>query len=324
MSYILEALQRSQAERELGRVPTLEGAALLAEVRAVPRPPWPLVAVVLAATAVLLALYAVLRAPPGPSAGVAGTPSAALVAPQLAPGGGQTPVDPPPTARAGALPVDLTPRSAPAGLPGPVAAGAAVPPVGMPLVEAPPPKVSRRVVADPAGTAARDAPAPPRAGAALDDADLQLELELKRQLEEDDQARGQGVESAPPQIVRPDPGPTPVPQDLISAIDAFKHRVKGGPGQPKDPGKPVPPPVVGPAPAVDPSALRLPPDQQAALPKFLMNVHVFDADPARRFVLINGLKYAQGTMTREGLTVDEIRVDGVVLTYQGHPFFVHR
>jgi general secretion pathway protein B len=74
----------------------------------------------------------------------------------------------------------------------------------------------------------------------------------------------------------------------------------------------------------DLSQLRLTPEQQANLPKFQMSVHVYNLDPSRRFILINGLKYGEGARTREGLKVAEIRLDGAVLDYQGHPFFIHR
>ena len=61
MSYILEALKKSQNERELGQVPTLV-AAPATESHRVPRgKPWGLLAVGLAALAVAIALYAALN-----------------------------------------------------------------------------------------------------------------------------------------------------------------------------------------------------------------------------------------------------------------------
>ena len=349
MSYILEALRRSQAERELGRVPTLAGAALVAEDRAEPprRWPWALVAVALAAVAVLIALYAALRVPPDPGAT---TPGSALSRPASAPSAASAPAlqvaeserqtvpgalvrlppadrDPRPLADrgfgavSGALP---PPAAAIPGDPGSaVVAAPAVVPVA-PLVEAPPPKGLVRVPSPPPGRDPGLAVEP----AAPDDAAAQLELELQRQLESDP-LLAQDPESMPPAPVREDPGPTPVPADLIAAIDAFKHQVKGGEkdqGKERAPGPTAAVPRVGTASAQagDQTYPRLTSDQQAALPKFLMSVHVFDAEPARRFVLINGLKYAEGAKTREGLTVEEIRVDGAVLAHQGHRFFVHR
>lgn len=64
MSYILEALKKSQQERELGHVPTLESPAFPAEERGERPNPWVLVAVILAALAVVIALFTALRGGP--------------------------------------------------------------------------------------------------------------------------------------------------------------------------------------------------------------------------------------------------------------------
>lgn len=357
MSYILEALRRSQAERERGRVPTLAGAALVAEDRAEPprRWPWALVAVSLAAVAVLIALYAALRVPSGPGAAIPGSvlappasapPVAPTRAPQVAvserqsvPGALVRPL-PAPAGRNPGPPADPGDRgfgAASGALPPPAVATSGAPSDAVraapavvsaaPLVEAPPPKGLGRVPSSPPVPRPGRDPQLAAESAAPDDAAAQLELELQRQLESDP-LLAQDPESMPPAPVREDPGPTPVPADLIAAIDAFKHQVKGGG---KDLGKERPPgpaaaPRVGAASAEadDPTHPRLTREQQAAVPKFLMNVHVFDAEPTRRFVLINGLKYGEGAKTREGLTVEEIRMDGAVLAHQGHAFFVHR
>ena len=64
MSYILEALKKSQQERELGRVPTLETTGTFEDDTVVPdRSRGPILAVGLAAVAMIVALYAALRAP---------------------------------------------------------------------------------------------------------------------------------------------------------------------------------------------------------------------------------------------------------------------
>lgn len=73
MSYILDALRKSQQQRELGSVPRLSTAQhlpLAAPGRAVPL--WGIAAVGLAATALAIALYGALRAaPPAPPPPVA-------------------------------------------------------------------------------------------------------------------------------------------------------------------------------------------------------------------------------------------------------------
>jgi general secretion pathway protein B len=61
MSYILEALKKSQQERELGHVPTLETPSLPLEEEGVRPSPWILLALILAALAVVIALYSALR-----------------------------------------------------------------------------------------------------------------------------------------------------------------------------------------------------------------------------------------------------------------------
>ena len=59
MSYILEALKKSQHERELGKVPTVETNQLAAEARHGVPLRWVYTAVAMAAIAVLVALYGV-------------------------------------------------------------------------------------------------------------------------------------------------------------------------------------------------------------------------------------------------------------------------
>ena len=141
------------------------------------------------------------------------------------------------------------------------------------------------------------------------------------------QERSPGVLATPARQGRPpQPGQLPeqvnskglVPPNLPPAETGVAPSV-AVPGRPEMPVQRVKPSAEG-----DPSRLRLTPEQQASLPKFQMNVHVYNTDPSRRFILINGLKYGEGARTREGFKVVEIRLDGVVLDHQGHPFFVHR
>ncbi|MDH3526304.1 MAG: general secretion pathway protein GspB [Gammaproteobacteria bacterium] len=58
------------------------------------------------------------------------------------------------------------------------------------------------------------------------------------------------------------------------------------------------------------SGLELPP----------LDVHVYDADPQRRFVLINLRKYRAGDRLESGAVIEEILPDGVQLSYQGTRF----
>jgi general secretion pathway protein B len=55
-----------------------------------------------------------------------------------------------------------------------------------------------------------------------------------------------------------------------------------------------------------------------------LDIHVFSATPENRFVFINMTKLREGATTNDGVTVEEITEDGVVLSYQGRRFFQAR
>jgi general secretion pathway protein B len=55
-----------------------------------------------------------------------------------------------------------------------------------------------------------------------------------------------------------------------------------------------------------------------------VDIHVFSDVPAERFVFINMDKHREGSTLKEGPTVREITVDGVVLEYRGRKFMLPR
>lgn len=87
-----------------------------------------------------------------------------------------------------------------------------------------------------------------------------------------------------------------------------------------------PPPVVAatsppsPAPATEPavrSLKEMPPSFRSEFPKLTVDVHVYDANPLRRFVLVNGKKYRETDTLLDGPRVVEITPVGVVLEQRG-------
>jgi hypothetical protein len=60
------------------------------------------------------------------------------------------------------------------------------------------------------------------------------------------------------------------------------------------------------------------------LPELHLDVHVFATRPADRFVYINMRKYHEGATLQEGPTIERIRRDGVILSYQGLRFLMPR
>ncbi len=302
MSYILEALKKSQQQRELGQVPTLDASAMFSEDKAPAEAThWGLLAVGLAALAVVIALYAALRTP----SPVAVSPPAlqtaeSATAPAVAPA---PPRVAEPTPAGGADWRD----AAPARVSEDATAASA-----SPLIEPPPQPAARPSPSQPERLAPRvkaepDVPFESRL-------DPVLEAELQRQLDAE-----QALRSEPRQTSSRAPERTVVPPDLVEDIEAFKQQVRREQGIPPPPsqGRPVKIPR-------DPTKLRLTPQEQAQLPAYFMTVHVFDEDASKRFVHINALKYREGEETREGFRVERITPEGAVLSYLGNPFFIWR
>lgn len=60
-----------------------------------------------------------------------------------------------------------------------------------------------------------------------------------------------------------------------------------------------------------------------AVPAVDLNLHVYDPNQAARFVLLNGQRLREGEMSREGLRVERITPQGVVLNHAGSSFAVN-
>ena len=58
----------------------------------------------------------------------------------------------------------------------------------------------------------------------------------------------------------------------------------------------------------------------APLPDLRLDLHVYDPDPAKRFVFINMRKLREGDSLPEGVRVDEITQSGATLSFQGNRF----
>ena len=101
------------------------------------------------------------------------------------------------------------------------------------------------------------------------------------------------------------------------------------------------PPLVRPidAPAVAPAAIRpqtqteseevLPTQMDLAaggtvLPEMHLDIHVYSARPADRFVFVNMQKYTEGQALKEGPTLERITTEGAVLNHRGMRFLLPR
>ena len=81
-----------------------------------------------------------------------------------------------------------------------------------------------------------------------------------------------------------------------------------------------------PAAAVErlPELRSLTPALRADLPPLKVSMHVYDADPARRFAIIDGRRVAEGDVLGRELWLVEIRREGSVLRYRDERFLLPR
>ncbi len=64
--------------------------------------------------------------------------------------------------------------------------------------------------------------------------------------------------------------------------------------------------------------------QGASVPQLHLDIHVYAAQPADRFVFLNNRKFREGDETPEGTKVERITRDGVVLNHHGVRFLLPR
>ncbi len=69
---------------------------------------------------------------------------------------------------------------------------------------------------------------------------------------------------------------------------------------------------------------ELPFNVRKDLPTLTVSMHVYAAVPEQRFVVIDGERKVEGEAIKEGLTLREIRSDGIVLEFRGQKFFYPR
>jgi general secretion pathway protein B len=90
----------------------------------------------------------------------------------------------------------------------------------------------------------------------------------------------------------------------------------------------VAPPAFGTVPSTQaygvPSINDLSPQATAGLPALGVSLHVYASQPAERFVFLNGRRYQEGAQLAEGPTLERITPDGVILNHRGLRFLLPR
>jgi general secretion pathway protein B len=71
-------------------------------------------------------------------------------------------------------------------------------------------------------------------------------------------------------------------------------------------------------------AWDLPLSVRRNLPELVLNIHVYSQRPSDRFVLINGERYVEGESVGDGVDLVEIRREGAVVDFRSHRFLLRR
>ena len=310
MSYILDALKRAERERKQGQVsvldeiPTAQVAA--APARRLPRV-WLPVAIGVVVLALLVYTVAAWRHHDGKDAVapqlIAGTPPAAPAG--LAP----PPPPPPPSA---ARP-DAPPAAAPAAT---IEDGAKIATLDDVYGEPPP--------APPGGPAAGQAPGPPPdAGISPPPgpppgADAGQLRHMPRPpptttIPPPDSAAAPGPDSA---SQAPPPAPAPAPANDNAAADVTQAQAQ----QAQDDSAPAQTSAqdqLRQTAGQEQPLREMPESFRANFPAFTVDVHAYNNNPQRRFVMVSGKRYHEGDTLAEGPRIVAIVPNGMVLDWQG-------
>jgi len=317
MSYILDALKKSEQQRDLGRIPTLTDAAPVSASGS-GRKNLPVIgALLLAMLAVLLALYAVF------SGHFMGSPDP-MENPQAAATVSHT--------KASETPGEKEAASAPAtvNLPTISESGNAAEESQPALKTMPPTGSTEKTVATeasqpkpiPAAVLPEETTTKTPSAALSNDQPSPLKTRSKQPVP---------MESVAAETPKPASVFTPPPERTVSN-DSVARRSAALQTTPevKDFAAAKRSRVVTPKPQPPIKTVRkkrpgtehaLPYDVYRRLPKRKVSALAYSDVPERRFVIVNSRKMREKESTEQGLEVAEIMDDGVIFSFQGHRFF---
>lgn len=141
----------------------------------------------------------------------------------------------------------------------------------------------------------------------------------------------QPVVTAPPSALPPPqlaPAPAAAPATTPATVTAPATLGPPATGQALAPAPPQAAPATPqpPAPDIDVTTLPKVADMLAAgvaLPALQLNLHVYDAAPQGRYVLLNGARLREGDFTPDGVRVVAIAPAGVVVEWRGRQMFLN-
>lgn len=314
MSLILDALRKAEREREIGQAPTI-GSQLPLRRRSQSTSRWPqipgLVLVVLTAGAIVGWTQ---RDAWWPSASSDGVPAA-----EATPGAGDA------SSETTAAPVASQPAPAD-NPPAPSQPETATTTSAPQAAEVHPDKLAAM-----AGATGNTVDAAEDARRIAAEA-LAVAEAAKAQAEQASAATA-NLAQAPAPTPAPMPAPAPMassPQDQAPAADPSLATGMA----PDSTAVPAPAPEAGkPVAEATPAEAELPPvplvwelplAARQSLPKLAIAMHVWNAEPTMRFVIVNDQRLVEGEAAATGVVVSEIRREGVVFEFQGQRFLLPR
>ena len=317
MSLILEALKKSESRRRLGEAPDL-GTPFTVKPRR--RNPWPLIVIAIAVAGGVGWWYAgTMAVAPSKDANTV----VALPAPPIVKSPSNAPQTGTQAAKAG-LGTARESTSAPVS---PKVDGSA------PAMTAKPPARAESGAAAAGGGGDSRVPRPINQHLSLSAAQSPVNPGAP-------DAPAQAPASRAPPISRATP-PTPTPVAAVPptasgepAAAGLAQQTNVATAQPNSaapkPVEPAPATPAAPAAPVAPAAPAVTQYYELAysvrkdIPQFNLSMHVFAADPAARFIVVDGERKVEGDAVKEGLVLREVRTDGIVLEFRGQRFFYPR
>ena len=311
MSLILEALKKSESRRRLGEAPDI-GTPFTVKPRR--RNPWPLIVISIAVAGGVGWWYAGTMSEPKDASTVVALPS-----PPASPPIGKIPANVRQSGAQGAKTGPApTPRDSAAAQAPARTDGAAPGSIAKPAL----------LRGDAAGSAA-----------AASTADARVPRPISQHLPQaapapaNPNAPAAPAAVVPPPTARATPPPVPVaaaPPTASSEPVAAVPPQQATPATAQPNSAPAKPtdgiqmaPTASAAPAV-PQYYELAYSVRKDIPQFNQSMHVFSADPAARFIVVDGERKAEGDAVKEGLVLREVRTDGIVLEFRGQRFFYPR
>lgn len=319
MSLILEALRKSEERRRLGESPTLISESAWATRRRyharAPRRMAQVALLFLLAAALAVGAWwwwrARTGATPSPAPPAAAQPSvAANTPPDVVPG------SPPPA------PAPRTDTTAPMVQQDTTAE---------PLSSAPPPAVQPTPLPSaPEDVAAHDAPIDPELKARFERGEVFANsVDQLRTVQPTSE-----TPYVPPEAALPQPLPDPENAPDLSSQPPSATAPASVPPAPSEPdaqqtltAEPAATPAQTFASATEEGLMlhwQLSAETRTRMPALKLSMHVYADDPAGRFVILDGKRRVEGDPIDQGLRVEAIRRDGVVLSYNGQRFLVAR